>query len=164
MIPRYRYAETLEKKIKKYCNKFGINNVFCSDSFVYYPKNKTIYFTVYRYVNDENLIEFINKKYNVDISDWFFIFSLLHEIGHHKTMHKLTKADINYEMSVNDFLSFCDEDEKTKNLIHFNLPAEDLADRWAIDYIKNNLDECWNFQQKCLKIIEHIYNKKCFTY
>lgn len=163
-IPRYRYAETLEKKIKKYCSRFGIADVFCSNSFIYYPKSKTISFTVYNYVDDKDLIDFIKRKYDADISQWFFIYSLLHEIGHHQTVHKLTQEDIDCQITVHKFLSFFNISNSRKNFVHFNLPAEDLAHRWALEYLVNHSDECWKFQQKCLKIIQHIYNKKCFTY
>ena len=50
------------------------------------------------------------------------------------------------------------------NDIYFKLPAEDLANTWALDYIENHIEECWKFQQKCYKIMRHIFKKKSFPY
>ena len=162
-IKRYRYAETLEKKIQKYFNQFGINHVVCTDSFIYLPETKTVCFTIYNYTTDQELIDFINKKYDVDITDWFFIFSLLHEVGHHMTIDEITDDDMIAEIMMRNSILSIFEDEN-RNEIYFNLPAEDLANRWAIDYISNHEEECWKFQKKCFAIMQHIFNKKSFTY
>jgi len=164
-INRYRYGGTLEKKIRKYLKKFGITRAICTDSFFYIPEGKTVCFTVLHYTTDADLIEFINNKYEVDIEPWYFIFSLLHEVGHHMTVDQLTEKDMNFEIAARKaILPLFGDDTKSRNSLYFELPAEDLANRWAIEYIENHTQECWEFQCKCYKIMNHIYKKKCFTY
>ena len=155
-----KFASTLEKKVSKFCQQFGVKRAYHASKFAYYDGSKDITFTVWDYFNDKLLIDFINRKYEADISDWLFVFCLLHEIGHHKTLHLLTEEDRENErvlralVSVSD-LPFNDE-------LYFNLPAEDLADRWALEYLTNHPQECWDFQRRCIKDIFHIYNKKSF--
>ena len=81
----------LEKKITNFAKKFGIRHAFCTDNFFYNIKKNTINFSIYTDEREPAHIKFINNKYDTDITDWYFIFSLLHEIGHHKTMNELTE-------------------------------------------------------------------------
>lgn len=161
-IKHYKYAENLEKKITKYLKKFKIHRAICSNEFFYSQNN--VYFTIFDYKTNQNHINFINDAYQVNITNWYFIFSLLHEVGHHMTVDQLTSDDIFFEfMMRQNFIPFLNDNDKRNNA-YFNLPAEDLANKWAIDYIIDHERECWEFQEKCLKMIEHIYKKKCFTY
>ena len=164
-IRRFRYAGTLEKKIKKYLSRFGIKHVYCTDSFFYMPESKTVCFTVLNYSTDDELIKFIDEKYDTNIRPWYFIFCLLHEVGHHMTVDQLTDEDMAFEIAARKMILplFGDEVE-TRNSLYFDLPAEDLANRWAIEYIANHAEECWAFQCKCFKIMQHIFKKKSFTY
>ena len=164
-INRYRYGGTLEKRISKYLKKFGITRAICTNSFFYIPEGKTVCFTILNYTTDKDLIEFVNNKYDVDITNWYFIFSLLHEVGHHMTVDQLTDEDMAFEIAARNAILplFGDETEK-RNSLYFELPAEDLANRWAINYIENHTQECWDFQRKCFAVMRHIFKKKCFTY
>ena len=81
------------------------------------------------------------------------------------TVDQLTDEDMNFEIVARKgLLSLLGDDTETRNSLYFELPAEDLANRWAIDYISNHEQECWEFQHKCFKIMAHIFKKKCFTY
>ena len=162
VIDRHRYGGTLEKKIRRYLKKFGITRALCTDSFFYIPTAKTVCFTILRYTTDEELIEHVNQKYDVDIHDWFFIFSLLHEVGHHMTMSQLSEKDFIEEVAARKVISQLIDNDTDKNAVYFELNAEDLANRWAIEYIENHTQECWDFQNRCFKIIEHIYKKPSF--
>lgn len=166
-VYRYKYAETLEKHVHKYLKKFGITRAICTNEFEYYPECNSVCFTIFQYDQDAELVKSVNQKYDVQIDKWFFVFCLLHEVGHKMTLPQLTEEEMHFEeVARNGLLPLLIEDkDNTKiNALYFNLPAEDLANRWAIDYIDTHQEECWKFQQRCEKIIEHIYNKKCFAY
>ena len=151
------YASTLEKKITKFVRKFGIKRAYCKGDFMYF-ENGTVFFSITRIPRHHpDYVEFINNKYEINIVPWFFIFSLLHEVGHHMTIPQLTEEQKMYEYTMR---MMKDLDQKT----YLNLPAEDLANKWAIDYITNHQQECWDFQKKCSKIMRHIYKKKSFHY
>ena len=149
------YASTLEKKVTKFVRRFGIKRAFCTDAFEY--QNGVINFTILSHPLDETFIDFINNKYNTDIAAWHFIFSLLHEVGHHVTFPVLSEDDLKWEYVIRMFGNPTNEE-------YFSLPAEDLANRWAINYIEKHPQECWDFQNKCYKIMRHIFKKKSFHY
>lgn len=149
------YASTLEKKITKFVKKFGVKRAFCKDQFMY--RNNIVHFSIFTDPEDGPYIDFINNKYETDIEPWYFIFGILHEVGHHITLPLLTKEELAYEYEQRLFRIQTSED-------YFNLPAEDLANKWAINYIANHTQECWDFQKKCYNIMKHIFKKKSFHY
>ena len=167
MVYRYKYAETLEKHVRKFVRRFGVTRAICTNEFEYFPAGNTVCFTIFAYDEDQHLIKFIREKYDFNIFKWFFTFCILHEVGHKMTLPQLTDEAMHFEeIARNGILPLVKEggDVEEINTLYFNLPAEDLANRWAIDYINTHEEECWKFQQRCDKIMEHIYNKKCFAY
>lgn len=154
------YSTTLDKHIAKYCKKFGIENVFCDKEFAYYSEKEAISYTIFCYTTDETFINAVNEKYNVDITNFSFIFSLLHEIGHHMTIDELTEEDMENEIFARSIIPLLDDSERME--AYMNLTAEDLATSWAIDYIDSHIEECIKVQKRFLKIIDHIYKKKSF--
>ena len=167
MVYRYKYAETLEKHVRKFVRRFGVTRALCTNEFEYFPDCNTVCFTIFAYDTDHDFTKFIHEKYNFNIWKWFFTFCILHEVGHKMTLPQLTDEEMHFEeIARNGILPIVQEDKDNDkiNALYFNLPAEDLANRWAIDYITTHEEQCWKFQQKCDKIMEHIYNKKCFAY
>lgn len=149
------YASTLEKKITRFVKQFGVRRAFCRDQFMYH--GDTIDFSILTDPEDRPYIDFLNNKYDIDIEQWFFVFCILHEVGHYITIPLLSKEELAYEYEMRMFHIQKSED-------YFNLPAEDLANRWAIKYIENHPQKCWDFQNKCYKIMRHIFKKKSFHY
>ncbi len=154
------YSTTLDKHITKYCKKFGIAKATCSDEFAYFPATETLTYTIFQFTTDKPFIELINKKYNVNIAPFYFIFSLLHEIGHHITFDELTDEEMENELFARTVIPCLNENEQMEAYI--NLAAEDMATSWAIDYIDSHLKECWETQKRFMQIIDHIYKKKSF--
>jgi hypothetical protein len=156
------YATTLEKKISRYLNKFGIKRAMCVEKigFCYFPQHQKISFSMLTYDADYELIEFVNNKYEINIAPWYFIFCLLHEVGHHFTLSSFSKEELLNERLCRSVM----ENMNDSNNIYFNLATEVAATEWALTYLSKHPIECWNFQQKCLSIMEHIYKKKSFPY
>ena len=151
---------TLDKHITKYCKKFGIKKVISSDEFAYTPNNEVITYTMYIYDTDIQFVELVNEKYSVDIRPWYFIFCLLHEIGHHITLENLTQEDLLTDQILRQVVIPNIEDEKRQGQAYVNLVAEDLATSWAIEYIDSHLKECFEIQDRFLKIIKHYMKKE----
>lgn len=147
------YASTLEKKISKFVRRFGVRRAYCRDQFMYH--GDTIDFSILTDPEDRPYIDFLNNKYDTDIEPWFFIFCILHEVGHYITVPLLSKEELAYEYEMRMFRIQKSED-------YFDLPAENLANKWAINYIMNHPQECWDFQNKCYKIMRHIFKKRSF--
>lgn len=150
---------TLDKKITRYCKKFGIKKVTSSDEFTYYPETETINYTMYLYETDLQFINLVNEKYSVDIRPWYFIFCLLHEVGHHLTLDELTEEDLLNDLFLRQIVIPNIENTDKCGRAYINLIAEDLATSWAINYIDTHLEECKLMQNKFLKIMAH-YEKK----
>lgn len=145
-------CDTLEKNITNFVRQFGIKRAFNAKEFAYYYGGGYLSFTCQRYSDDINLIKHIENTYDVeDLEPWFFIFSILHEVGHHMTLDSLTEEDLINEKLLRQIV--------TDDNAYFNLPAEDLANRWAINYLINNTEKCWKFQRKCFTILKHLYKK-----
>lgn len=140
-------SNLLEKKITNFAKKFGIHRAFCGEEFFYVIKDEDIEFSIYTNEREPAHIEFINNKYDTDIADWYFVFSVLHEIGHHQTIKLLTKEDWIIESIVR---------RKHNQIAYWNLKAEDLANRWAIQYLIDHTEECWNFQKECYEIMRQM--------
>ena len=150
---------TLDKKITRYCKKFGIKKAISSDEFAYYPETETINYTMYIYETDLQFIDLVNKKYSVDIRPWYFIFCLLHEVGHHLTLDELTEEDLLNDLFLRQIVIPNIENTDKCGRAYINLIAEDLATSWAINYIDTHLEECKLMQNKFLKVMTH-YEKK----
>lgn len=160
-----KFTSTLNKKVKKFVKKFGITAVLSDKDFAFYPVNNLLTYSIYRYDNDHELVDFVEEKYNVNIKDYFFVFSLLHEIGHHKTWRNFTEQELNQDSFLREVIhAIANYSHSDANLMYFNLPTEDAANRWAIEYIDSHLEECWKFQNRCMKILRHVYKKKSFSY
>lgn len=156
------YSTTLDKKLTKYCKKFGIKKVKCGEEFAYFPTNRLINYTLLIYKTDFQFINLVNTKYNANIEPWYFIFCLLHEVGHHMTMDELTNEDLLNDLFLRQVVIPSIKDEDRKGKAYINLTAEDLATTWALDYIDTHLKECFEFQNQIIKEINHIKNKKSF--
>ena len=156
------YSSVLDKKINNYCKKFGIDKVVCDKEFSYYPETNKISYTIIQYTTDDLITQLINEKYKVNIEPFYFIFSLLHEIGHYMTIDELTDEEWENDLLCRQMVIPYIEDEIGQGKAYINLTAEDLATSWAINYIRNNLEECARTQDRFIKIINHYYKKKSF--
>lgn len=151
---------TLDKKVTKYCKKFGIKKAISSDEFAYTPNNEIITYTIYICNNDLKFVELINRKYSCDIRPLYFIFCLLHEIGHHITFDNLTQEDLMNDLICRQAIIPNIEDEERQGQAYINLFAEKLATEWALNYIQTHFKECIKIQNRFLKIMAHYMKKE----
>ena len=161
MSYRPRAMSTLEKRVNKFVKPFGVRRAFavkeCNGD-CYYPNVKVISFSIFDDGSSREFADAVNRKYGVDISPFIFVFSLLHEVGHHFTLPQMTAEDWeeDYELRNGLIPILADEDKS----MYCDLKAEDLASRWALNYIETHTQKCWDFQRKCMAILEHYYKKK----
>jgi hypothetical protein len=122
----------------------------------------TVDFTVQKYYEDELLLKHIQEKFGINIEPFYFVFCLLHEVGHSMTASNFSEEEWNEYSFLSKYLLPLIPDTVERHEIYFNLSIEDAATTWAINYIINNINECWDFQCKCGKILEHTKKKKSF--
>ena len=153
---------TLEKNVTNFVRKFGINRANYKNTFCMHLSKNTMDFTVQKVYEDELLLEHIRNKFKINIEPFYFVFCLLHEVGHTMTAERFSEDEWNEYSYLSKYLLPLIPDTVERHSIYFNLPIEDAATTWAINYIIDNIDECWNFQCKCGKILEHAKKKKSF--
>ena len=147
----------LENKIGKVLKKFGVK-VAMYDQFLY--SDGWVFFTLFE---SSALKDFhrawITENFGVEISaDAYFLFSLLHEVGHHYTIGDLTEEDLKYETFCREVLSCSNDTPEEVNEAYFNLPAEILATQWALEYMLNNQEWCAKAFRKIYEAIRHFGN------
>ena len=128
----YNVIHYVESKVEEFN---GYRIIECN-LFAYEPEDKIIYITKEEDEYDEEgnafLETYLKDEFNITIpQDKMFIFSVLHEIGHFMTLRTIDMDDYWKEIKLledDDFLSY----RKIK--------AEYIADKWAIEFINNNID------------------------
>lgn len=156
-------STTLDNNISRFVRKFGVKRARMGNQFVYLANTQTMNYTVLQYETDEDYIEYLNSTYEIDVRPWYFVFCILHEVGHHMTIGELSEEDYTFEYIMRKHLLGMIDDQKKVNELYFQMPAEDLANRWAIEYIAAHPEECWRFQWKCYSIMRHLFKKKSFA-
>lgn len=92
------------------------------------------------------------KKLFPTITADIFLWSFLHELGHHETIEEITDKETEISMYVKNHLD--DYPEAERNNIYFNLPDENAATTWAGEYMLDHTAEVaklWKTLQPLLK-------------
>lgn len=147
----------LENKIEKILKNFGVK-VAMYNQFLY--SEGWVFFTLFESsalgeYHRAWIAENFGVKMNVSA---YFLFSLLHEVGHHYTLENLTEEDLKYESFCREILSCSDNTPKEVNKAYFNLPAEILATQWALEYMINNQEWCAKVTRKIYEAVRHFGN------
>ena len=144
---------SLERKLNKIFKVFGVS-VSMDDEFAY--KDGYVFFTPFETPAEEYHREWILKKFDFSLTeDDYFLFAILHEIGHHYTLYDLSQEELDNEAIYRQILGLSDKSAEELNLLYFNLPAELLATKWAIDFINENMEWCKKTQKKIYEAMRH---------
>lgn len=168
------------KGLKKLNNKItalfqsltGVDGFDCKldDNFYYYNHKDRIGFTpIAMPEQDEDWIDWITSRYNLEyIPDnftAFFIFSVLHEIGHHVTLqdyidtHDTYDSETAYSEDLIVWNSMPREQRKNIRWAYHSIPYEVLATEWAIDFWNNNTMACAKLAKPINKAFQKFYKK-----
>jgi len=142
----------LNKTVSAQLKPFGISKAVCSDDYSYLFEKEVVTFKLTENtLEDRWFMEFVKDRFDYNVK-YPFIFSLLHEVGHHKTFDDICdsiydfcdteKERIDNEMQTADI-------KKSKKLEwqYFSLPDELLATNWAVQYCKTHprtIEKMWN--------------------
>ena len=118
----------------------GLVTIDESDEFAYYYDDCLIEVAWPEDENPENkgmkslFINYVKGQYNIDLSDEvdYFVFSFLHELGHHMTMDYLTKEALLRELVLRRVIQLLGT-EKT-NRLYYTLPSEKAANDFASEW------------------------------
>lgn len=148
----------LESKVNKFLAPFNLKSKLGED-FAYFFDSELVQFSV-ELVNeiDEEYIDFIKNEFDYNVPN-MFLFSFLHEVGHHMTADELEEKDFEED----DALKFeISENINTDNfheyaLKYFHCPTEYLANKWAIDYYRKHEKEVNRKGKEMLLAFRHFY-------
>lgn len=164
-MARIRGLRKLNKVVSAQLQPFGITKAECSTSYGYYRNTHRVEYKLTEdTLEDMWFTQFVEEKFGYKVT-LPFIFSLLHEVGHHMT-----------DKEIDDMTDLYCEDEKTlidkemenaKNLKkcrelewrYFNLPDEIKATTWAVEYMKTHTAEIEEMWEKILVALEKFYKK-----
>lgn len=110
-----------------------------------------------------DILEEIYKEKGIIYND-FYIFGLLHEIGHIETVKYLKYEDLSVELSIyqGQVAKLEEKYEYDRDFLnhYIELPLEKSANEWAVNYYNNNTEKVLEFTKdfhgKVKKILEII--------
>jgi hypothetical protein len=134
------YALAISRLVKKYYTEEmqGLQLAMCNYGLAYSYEYKAILVPKSKdeddYKWEDWMYSFLRDQYDLYIKTEkeMDIFSLLHEIGHH--MNRKTFDSMTYKKLV-------DEIDEEDYMTYRELPDEQLADEWAVSFIKEHYDE-----------------------
>lgn len=146
------YVNTINEYLQEFLdrNEFDCDVELGTDFAYWYSKSLITYTLAITDKQGESFVAFAESLFP-DIKADVFLWSFLHELGHHETLddfdgvahfvyHQIVNSDI--PMSAN---------------YYYNLPIEKAATEWAGEFMRNNTDEVYRLWQKVQPVIKKIY-------
>ena len=157
----------IDEIINDFVAQFGCEAEL-GDEFLYFGSDNTITYTlIVGELSDRVWKSYIKQTFGYEMKN-VFLFSLLHEIGHHHTMgqfsRKLQNAEDKKVARIEKDLSHsnCEELDTLLYLEYYDLPMEKVATEWAVNYAKNHRKKLFRFWRK-LEIALHQYFSEVIT-
>ena len=145
-----RNINKLEAIVNDFIDSFGCSGEIGLD-FAYYPNTEEIVWSIVSCSTSDALFqEFVNDNYP-NIQADTFLWSLLHEIGHHMTYLEWTNDELRSSIEIKDFAqamlaeSESYETERISHFIYFSAPDEKRATEWAASYMLRYEEEILSF-------------------
>lgn len=164
MSKKLKGVKKLNKSISKSMYPFGINATILQDEFAFYFDNNMITFKLTEDNSDEYFSHFVKQRFNFE-TDYNFILSLLHEVGHYKANDEIY-GDI-YNFCIKEKKRIKEEIEKSEkesdiiklSYEYFNLPDEIMATQWAINYMRKHPKKIQKMWKNIDNAIQKFYQK-----
>lgn len=161
-MARLKRTEKLDKMVTNFVKKFGCEAELGSEFCYWHGEDLINYSLVVPCDTDDFWKEFVYRTFNYKIEN-IFMFSLLHEVGHHFTMDNFSKKQRNAENRMTEeiesklSISTSKTVDKGLNFKYFNMPMEKVATKWAIRYYKKHRREINHFWHKFRKELKKFY-------
>ena len=156
-----KHIDELNSLVEKFVKPFGCKAEMNTD-FAYYPMEEVVTWSIFMTESsDKYFNEFVQKEYPEVTAD-IFLWSLLHEVGHHMTYHEWSNKE----------QDFCDEIKETASelvnregidlrterysyFLYFSAPDERRATEWAKHYMETHSERVEKFW---LKFVDEFNN------
>jgi hypothetical protein len=155
----------LNKAISKELATFGIAKAECTGEYSYVFADETVTFKLTEGTIEDDLFdEFVRDRFGYNIPS-SFVFSLLHEVGHHKANDNIIDDVYSFCLAekerIEKEMEFAETIEEVKKLEfqYFNLPDEIMATQWAVKYSVQHPQEIEKMWVECEKALHKFYRK-----
>ncbi len=143
MVKRVKGKAKLNQAVTAQLAPFGIKSAQLSDEYAYYyDKEKVTYKVTENEIGDIWFKEFVKERFDYEVK-YPFIFSLLHEVGHHKANDDIGPEVYNFCIAekerISEEMGTADADRsKVLEWQYFSLPDEIMATAWAVWYCRQH--------------------------
>ena len=148
------YIDTINKYLQEFLdrNEFDCEVALGRDFAYCYEKSLITYTLAIADKQGDSFLEFVKNLFP-DIKADIFLWSFLHELGHHETLDDFEDIiHLVYHKIINSDIAMSDE-------YYYNLPIERAATEWAGNYMKENFSEVARLWQKVQPVINAIYKE-----
>lgn len=147
-------VEKVNNVINEFVRQFYLESEMGEDFSYYYPINKITWSFLMTEDSNRAYKTFLNKHFP-DIDCNIFVWSILHEVGHHETIDEWD-GDDQYEFDIkkeNLEQRLVEEDEFKVCSEYYEIPDEMKATTWAAEYIREHKEEIDAFYEKFKKVV-----------
>ena len=134
--------ELFNKVVDKFVSKWDCSARVGTEFAYFYLTNEISWSLLVTEDADKYFQSFLNENFP-DITADTFIWSLLHEVGHHETIDDWTPEEQEEFDAKKDFIEelYKAKQDKKISYLYFSLPDEYAATCWAAEYIRENPEE-----------------------
>lgn len=167
---KYKGERELNRTMTDLFRPYGVTKMFLGDEYEIIWKNKKVEFTIEVRIEDMWFIDFIEHKFGL-VTNYPFILSLLHEIGHLNTYDFIPDEVVSFDYDetiriTNEINALGKLDIKgRKKLVYdyFNLESEVAATKWAVRYVRKHLEEVEELAKKVQATLMKFYELNGIT-
>ena len=144
-------------ELSRWFNAHGISNIDFveGEDFCYYQNLYVAQWGAFENASDNQFAQFLYEyglKEKVDV----FIMSLLHEVGHHMTMHHMPQEVWEADTAAKE--SKEGDGSIDTNYWYWELPIEFAANMWAIEWANTHVEAVKELTKICFSWLEKIFN------
>ena len=152
--------DRIKDLVNDFLSPFELECEFDTD-FGYYPIHNLVSISLVTIDRaSKNFLSFVNKEFG-DITADIFLWSLLHEIGHHETWDDLTDSELELSAALKDAITDNENvSDNGRDFIYFYIPDEYAATEWAANYMIENSQEIKAFWSRLQPLILDVYEEK----
>lgn len=163
-MEKVKGIKKLNKAVSATLAPFGISKATCGNEYLYQFTDESVGFKITENtLEDRWFIEFVKERFSYNVR-YPFIFSLLHEVGHHKANDEIEGAIYDFctaeKERIEAALAKDNISEKKAKKIewqYFSLPDEIMATQWAVNYCKTHRKEVKKMWEQCQKAFYKFY-------
>ena len=161
-MAKLKGVKKLNKAISTELKDFKVNAVLDTE-FAMFMEDRIIGYKLDVNTVDKWFDEYIYKTFGFDVGENDFVISLLHEIGHFKTLNQVEQKTYDKAQKeiakIQKKLEKVDTERKEKNLHfkYFSVPTEIIATAWAVEWARNHPKKYKKMCKNTLLAIQEFY-------